>query len=276
MVFASLVGIKSATPAFAQDGEAPCSVGVGVMNSFQYGVPGRGTAPYTAKIKATFEHRLADGNTIHGFAYLVDARDSNGRTRTETGLQCRRGDDGKPELEKEVRISDPKEHTFLSWQEGQMFGSDMGKKATLMHIDTQATVSSVPPRPKPTSEELAARRKAIELRHPQRPEIKSEDLGTRNIAGVEAQGNRTTQTIPAGEQGNDLPLTVVTEVWSSKELGLTMLYIHDDPRYGRSVQEIEEVDKEEPVAALFAPPEGYKIVEFKQRQPIEVPATSAQ
>jgi len=252
----------------AQDSEAPCTIGV--VNIYGYGISGRGMTPYTAKIKATYEQRLPEGNVIRGSLHFTAARDSVGRTRSEMAMQCHRGEDGKPKLDKQITVNDPKEATFLHWQEGS-FNSMTEKKATLTRINVSP---AAPPRPKLTPEEIAARRKAAEAQQPPRSEFKTEDLGNKNIAGVEAHGSRTTRTIPAGEEGNELQLVTVDETWRSDELGLEMLAIHDDPRRGRNVQEVEEVDKEEPVAALFAPPAGYKIVEIKPQ--VEAPVTSPQ
>jgi len=267
LVFAAFVGT---TLASAQGPEAPCTVGV--FNMYGYGIGGgKGTTPFTARIKITFEQRLPEGNVVRGVAYLLAARDSAGRTRSESGGQCFRGEDGKPVLDKQINIMDNKERTNLHWQDGSPYMTE--KKATLTHFNMQPA----PPRPKPTPEELAAMRKAAEARQPPRSEFKTEDLGLRNIAGVEAHGSRTTRTIPAGEEGNELQIVTVDEFWRSDELGLTMLAIRDDPRRGRSVQDVEEVDKEEPVAALFAPPEGYKVVEIKPQVEVPVnPGTVAQ
>jgi hypothetical protein len=92
-------------------------------------------------------------------------------------------------------------------------------------------------------------------------ETKTEDLGMRTIAGVEAHGTRTTRTIAPGDEGNDLPLVVMDEMWRSKEFGLVVLGITDDPRVGRKTFEVEELSSSEPDASVFAPPDGYKIVE---------------
>src|SRR6185437_9785097 len=50
-----------------------------------------------------------------------------------------------------------------------------------------------------------------------------QDLGSRNVEGVIAQGTRTTQTIPAGQIGNQLPINIVDEVWHSSELQMDVM-----------------------------------------------------
>ncbi len=48
--------------------------------------------------------------------------------------------------------------------------------------------------------------------------VVKESLGKQEFEGVEAEGTRTTFTIPAGEIGNERPIEVVNERWYSPEL----------------------------------------------------------
>ena len=50
------------------------------------------------------------------------------------------------------------------------------------------------------------------------PGARTESLGKQNIEGVEAEGTRTTVTIPAGKIGNELPIDIVSERWYSPAL----------------------------------------------------------
>ena len=50
------------------------------------------------------------------------------------------------------------------------------------------------------------------------PNVKKDSLGTQIINGVSAQGTRFTRTIPAGQMGNDKPITIVKEEWYSPDL----------------------------------------------------------
>ncbi len=65
-----------------------------------------------------------------------------------------------------------------------------------------------------------------------RPPAKS--LGRQVIEGVEAEGTRTTITIPAGQIGNDLPINIVSEQWYSPEPQLLVMTKHGDPRTGET------------------------------------------
>src|SRR6185437_1252774 len=67
------------------------------------------------------------------------------------------------------------------------------------------------------------------------PNLKTESLGTRSFDGVMADGRRTTMTIPAGRMGNDLPIQIVTETWTSSELHTVLYQKRSDPRNGETV-----------------------------------------
>lgn len=91
--------------------------------------------------------------------------------------------------------------------------------------------------------------------------VVSEDLGTRTINGVVAQGSRVSSTGPADGQGNDRPRVRTTETWTWPELQITLLTEVHDSRGGDIKMEIENLSREAPAASLFAPPADYRIVD---------------
>jgi hypothetical protein len=91
-----------------------------------------------------------------------------------------------------------------------------------------------------------------------------DQLGSQMIAGVQAEGTRTTLTIPAGQVGNQNPLVIVTEHWYSADLEATVLTKRSDPRFGTSSYQFTNVRQIEPPAALFQIPSGYTIEEDHQ------------
>jgi len=96
---------------------------------------------------------------------------------------------------------------------------------------------------------------------PTRPTMTSEDLGTQDMQGVTVQGRRTTTTYPVGFQGNDRPIVVVSESWTSTQLRLMILSKTIDPRSGENTTKIINLSTYEPDAGLFQVPAGYTIVE---------------
>ena len=93
------------------------------------------------------------------------------------------------------------------------------------------------------------------------PKPKTESLGKQMIEGVEAEGTRTTITIPAGEIGNERPIEIVSERWYSPELQTLVMSKHNDPFVGDSVYRLTNINRGEPARSLFEVPADYKIKE---------------
>jgi hypothetical protein len=197
---------------------------------------------YTATIKQTDEQTLSDGNTIHWTVEAVQARDEAGRMMRQHIEGCEVDNGGQPQLRLRTSISDPASKTDTSWSSGP--GSMA--LATVFH----QFATGAPPDWKDIPRVPSA---------PYRAQITREDLGTRTIAGMQATGQRMTETIPAGFDGNDTPLKVVHETWTSRENHVTLLTIDDDPRTGRHTWEVESLTVGPPDPALFTPPANYKI-----------------
>jgi hypothetical protein len=95
---------------------------------------------------------------------------------------------------------------------------------------------------------------------PNDEEVK-EQLGKQNIEGVEAEGTRTTITIPAGEIGNERAIEIVSERWYSPELQVDVMTRHSDPRFGETTYKLTNVNRLEPAKILFEVPADYTIKE---------------
>jgi hypothetical protein len=155
-----------------------------------------------------------------------------------------------------IRVNDPIARTITNWNAG------IGDEPAV----AQVTHLGVPqPEPKPTDGELAMlarRQRAFEagMAYFQKG-YKSEDLGVKQIHGIAARGSRLTRTIPAGEEGNDKELKVVTETWRSADYDLLLYAMQDDPRRGRITMEFENLKLSEPDPAVFGPPAGYRVVD---------------
>jgi hypothetical protein len=235
----------------AQSTTAPCTVGMQMY--FGYGVSQKTGAPYSATVKTTFEQKLPDGNTIRSTTVTHQYRDSSGKTRSEMGRECSLGEDGLPHLRVNVNVYDPATKTTMSWETG---GAPFTK---VVHVSQPGDY----PQHTLTPEEIAEQQKWYKLQQHGANEYKRESLGSKTIAGVTAEGSRTTRTIPPGGAGNDLPLVTVQEHWLSKQSNVQMMESNDDPRRGKTTTEVVELSQGEPDAALFAPPAGYTVEEQK-------------
>jgi hypothetical protein len=85
---------------------------------------------------------------------------------------------------------------------------------------------------------------------------------------VDADGTRTTITIPAGEIGNERAIEIVSERWYSPELQLVVMTRHSDPRTGETVYRLTNINRTEPVKSLFEVPSDYTIKEGPPLPPI--------
>ena len=86
-----------------------------------------------------------------------------------------------------------------------------------------------------------------------------EDLGKRNIAGIDTVGTRETTTIDAGAMGNDQPLTYMSEYWHSEQLGINLLSVRSSPFFGKQTFTITELTAADPDSQLFELPVGFKV-----------------
>jgi len=80
----------------------------------------------------------------------------------------------------------------------------------------------------------------------------TEDLGSQTMEGVLVNGVRTTRTIAEGQIGNEKPITIVTEVWTSPELKTVVYSKLSDPRMGEQTFRLTNIVRTEPNASLFA------------------------
>jgi hypothetical protein len=224
-----------AAEAFAQGPRAAAGSGIRFLGA-EPGRPGQVVkgAPYSADVSSEFTQVLGDGNRIHQVTSERMYRDSEGRTRRETSLAglSSPGGSGVPL----AFVNDP--------VAGTGFALDL----------TNRTVTRMPWRQPPPSGS-GTRNQRPRLAN---PNLKTESLGRQTIAGVVADGTRTTQTIPAGQIGNSLPIQVVTERWYSSELQAVILQKRSDPRSGESVSQWTNIIRAEPPTTLFVVPPDFQ------------------
>ncbi len=99
-------------------------------------------------------------------------------------------------------------------------------------------------------------------RTPSNADTKTEKLETRTIEGVQAEGTRTTTTIPANTFGNEQPIQIVGERWYSPELQTVVMTRHSDPRSGETTYRLTNINRSEPSATLFQIPGDYTVKEM--------------
>jgi hypothetical protein len=221
------------------------------------GMPGRvvRNAPYSAEIVTERTQTLSDGNHIKQTNTVHVSRDSEGRTREEQSLQNLNGLTGNANLPQVVFIHDPVANAAYALNVND-------KTATRSAFHRQGLT------PAQAGQGPMARRAlgpnalgGSGLSHPNAQNVKTEALGRQTIEGVQADGTRTTLTIPAGQMGNEQAIQVVTETWYSSDLQTVVMRKHSDPRSGETVTRMMNVSRVEPPQTLFTVPVDYKVTD---------------
>ena len=65
--------------------------------------------------------------------------------------------------------------------------------------------------------------------------------------------------IPAGQVGNEQPITIASEQWRSPDLNVLVLTRHSDPRTGESSYRLVNIIRAEPDHSLFTVPADYTV-----------------
>ncbi|MGD0913289.1 MAG: hypothetical protein ABR928_15465 [Terracidiphilus sp.] len=209
-------------------------------------------APFSATRTITRTHTLTDGTTISHTETIKEARDSQGRVFTET-LPSPTGQG--PHNRSFVHVFDPVNRTAISY-------SLDSKQANVLHLPdpSQSQGQSQGRFHGPgaaDADEAGARFPGG--RNLPAPTVES--LGSKTINGVVADGTRTTRVIPAGAQGNDKPITITHESWTSTDLKIVVMRVDSDPRSGTTTMQLTGISREEPAAALFQAPAGFTVNE---------------
>ena len=234
-------------------------------------------APYSATISNELVQTLADGNRIAQTSSGSTARDSQGRTRQETVLPPI-GNLSAANAPRLVFIHDTvaqtsytlnltdktaqKIPTFSSSTNGSTTGPGVmggGATTTFVRVDGGVTAGAAPLPPLPPPMIAQATLIAND-----QAEVSTEDLGSKTMEGIIVNGVRTTRTIPSGEIGNEKPISIVTEVWTSPDLKTVVYSKRSDPRMGEQTFQLTNIVRSEPDSSVFTVPSDFKIVEGPQ------------
>ena len=281
---ASIFILAVSASAFAQQGPrlwaqnvgpGPVTIRAGAFGKAAAPVQG---APYSATIKNESTQTLADGNHIKQSSTGTVARDSQGRTRQDTMLPPI-GNLSAADAPHIVFIHDP-----------------VAQKSYTLNL-TDKTAHEMPPLPPPppggpgsavpdmlfvqagdgvttAGPHLPDSRVPVDLPAPMqviagrkiekktaKGEVTTEDLGSQTMEGVFVTGERTTRTIPAGQVGNEKPISIVTEVWTSPDLKTIVYSKRSDPRMGEQIFQLTNISRNEPDSSLFTVPSDFKVME---------------
>ncbi len=266
-------------------------------------------APYSAEAVTESIQTLADGNRIINRFTSSVYRDSEGRTRREQSLKGLGIFGTGEESLQTIFINDPvagvtyaldtRSHTAhksvpFTFELGGKPGVEGGQRfefkvapgtaaaGTARSMILTAPMGAPPgaPLPPPGEDHFTLRTEGgvagtyvfKTLPGANNNEVK-EQLGKQTIEGIEAEGTRTTITIPAGEIGNERAIEIVSERWYSPELQLVVMTRHSDPRTGETTYKLTNINRAEQAKSLFEVPAGYTVKEGPQFGPAIAPFT---
>ena len=248
-------------------------------------------APYSGNAVTDSTQTLADGNRIVNHMTAAVYRDGEGRERREQSIPNIGpfAAQGAPPMT--IFISDPVAGLNYSLNPGE-------KIAIKLPAPPAGSLPPMPPLPPGASGPVVVQRfgaaggtaTASMVAPPGSPQVmfyaKSgaalaqnppdvQQLGTKVVEGVQAEGTRTTMTIPAGQIGNDNPIQIVDEVWRSPDLQVIVHSEHSDPRMGTTVYSLQNISRSDPSPALFQVPSDYTVSDTPAVQkvvPLPAPA----
>jgi hypothetical protein len=212
-------------------------------------IPPIPNAPFSATLDTEATKYTADGATMTFVNERHIARDMQGRIYEERWLLVPRNGNVKSTMNW-IQIADPKQHTLYNC-------SPQRHVCELLVYDPTSDLAAASPR-----------KGSSRILPDGKGNVAWEDLGNRNIAGIETVGSREITTMNADTMGNDQPLTSMREYWHSDQLGINLLSIRTSPMFGKQTFTISEITAAEPEAQLFELPTGYTVDDQRKKTPI--------
>ena len=290
-----VLAAASATSALTQDGnvlyqgDRGISVSGRVIKGGRLLSPVTG-APYSATITTEMVQTLSDGTHITQTTTGAVARDSEGRTRQDAPLPSigNLSATNAPHL---VFIQDPvaqvsytldltnkaaqKMATMPPPAAADASGANVvAREKYFVQMGTAGTASTggpiAPPMQLALPDSPAAAEPGVMMFQETIigdngfAKATTEDLGSQSMQGVTVTGTRTTRTIPKGQIGNDAPISIVTEVWTSPDLQTVVYSKRTDPRMGEQTFQLTNIARSEPDPASFTVPAGFTVTDGPQ------------
>jgi hypothetical protein len=221
-------------------------------------------APFSAEIVTESIQTLADGNRIVQRSNTRVYRDSEGRVRRE---------EDRGSKSPGISITDPVSGMSYLLDPDNRVVRQTPNMAGFRMMELEKAVHElamrVPTAAADKLKVLAAPQQEIERKLEEAkigsvergvPEqVEVEQLPSRDIEGVRAEGTRRTTTIAAGAIGNELPIEIVSEEWTSPDLKVLVMTERRDPRLGTSTYRLVNIIRAEPDRYLFEVPSDYTV-----------------
>ena len=237
-----LLCVLSTAQLWAQEATTPHppdyrGVRIFIPGVFVTPVPG---APFSGLVEIVSKETLPDGSVNIRRTVNHIARSSTGVIYNERRRLAPPSLQGEPPL-LSSHIYDPQTRlsTFLNPE---------------THIARQMVLAAPPQAPANTTPATA-------IAPANEQDLRTQDLGTEAVAGLLLHGTRKSRTVPATLSGTGREIVITDDYWYSDDLKIYLVLKHNDPRTGEQIVGITKVDRQEPDAAIFQVPSGYKIVD---------------
>jgi hypothetical protein len=211
-------------------------------------------APYSAEVVNESVQILSDGNRIVHRDTSRVYRDSEGRTRREVDRPVR----------VEISISDPVSGHFYTLDPDartarespalpRVFGGSVNRTGELnaLNVLINGQLQSF----------VVRGGNGGSIAGGATDQTVEEKLTPKTIEGLRVEGVRKTMTIPVGAIGNERPIVVTSDQWTSPDLKVVVLSESNDPRTGTSTYKLVNVKRGDPSASLFQVPSDYTVIQ---------------
>jgi hypothetical protein len=239
-------------------------------------------APYSAEVVTDHMQQLADGNRIVEHSSGRVYRDREGRVRRE---------EDRPSGNPSISIVDPvagvsyslDPERRIAWKSSAQIGVAIMNKLDAAKLEAAKVEGAKAEAEMKRRAELGAvleMRKKEEARRAETVTVeagggivtmkrapnggeqhKEEALAAKTLEGLRVEGRRMTTTIAAGAIGNEWPITIVSEEWTSPDLLVLVLTDRKDPRNGDSTYKLQAIQRGDPSPSLFQVPSDYEVRE---------------
>jgi hypothetical protein len=212
-------------------------------------IPPKVGAPFALTLQTEWVKTLYDGGTITSVNQRRIARDSNGRIYQERWFLVPKNGNIESQMTT-IQITDPYAHTLYN-----CFMLQQPKQCVLTYYapSTSAVYKEASPAP---GELKGGEGTALH-----------EDLGKQLIEGIETTGTKDSVVYNPGVFGNDRKVTVEREYWYSPQLGINLLSVRSDPRFGKQTFRATNLILSEPDAKLFDLPDGFQVQDRRPSTP---------
>jgi hypothetical protein len=215
---------------------SPCARAQNAPDIFVTPIP---KSPFSATVLLEWSGNQSNDSPANLKSIREIGRDSGGRIHNESRTRVPASSDDEPQIER-IHLYDPQ--TRIS---------------TMLNPETHTfwtTTVNHPPATVPPAFKFAS---ADGQSVPQNEFTKQEDLGTREVDGVQAHGMRYSQTIPSQNAADEKDIVVTDEYWYSADLRINLVIVHNDPRQGTVSATVSNIKRTEPDPDFFEVPEGY-------------------